>query len=195
VRDFLSISCHSIIACFAVRLSKTFSLSRKGAMRKTTLKLTPVRINGERFFQVISPKPGGGRIRRTFKDQADAEEHYKLAEKQIASYGAAAMLISDTLRIAAIEADKLVQPFGKTIVDAAQFYLAHLKAISASATVSHAISKLPTADCSVRYKRDIKYRLGKFEKEFGARMMAEVTTDELAPGGMGGNNPASARIY
>ena len=88
-------------------------------MRKTTLKLTVVRIKGERFFQVISPKPGGGRNRRTFKDQADAEQHYKLAERQIASYGAAAMLISDTLRIAAIEADKMLQPFGKTIVDAA----------------------------------------------------------------------------
>jgi hypothetical protein len=148
-------------------------------MRKTTLKLTAVRINGKRFFQVVAPRPGGGRIRRTFKDQADAEEHYRVADKQIASYGAAAMLISDTLRIAAIEADKLLQPFSKTIVDAARFYLAHLKAISASATVSRAIREVPTEGCSVCYKRDLKYRLGKFGKEFGGRMMAEIKTGEL----------------
>jgi integrase len=128
---------------------------------------------------VISPRPGGGRIRRTFKDQDHAERYFKLAEKQIASYGAAAMLISDTLRIAAIEADRLLQPFSKTMVDAAQFYLAHLETISASASVSRAIRELPTEGCSVRYKRDLKYRLGKFEKEFGGRMMAEIKTGEL----------------
>jgi integrase len=150
-------------------------------MRKTTLKLTAVRINGKRFFQVVAPRPGGGRIRRTFKDQADAKEHFELADKQIASYGAAAMMISDTLRIAAIEADKLLQPFGKTIVDASRFYLAHLKAISASATVSQAIEKLTenSKDCSVRYRRDLKYRFGRFEKEFSGRMMAEIKTGEL----------------
>jgi integrase len=150
-------------------------------MRKTTLKLTPVRINGKRFFQVVSPRPGGGRIRQTFKDQDDAKEHYKLAEKQIASYGAAAMLISDILRIAAIEADKLLQPFSKTIVDGAQFYRAHLEATEASVTVSQAIEKLTenSKDCSVRYKRDLKYRLGRFKEQFGTRMMAEITTEEL----------------
>ena len=72
-------------------------------MRKTTLKLTAVRINGKRFFQVISPRPGGGRIRHTFKDQTEAAEHYKLAEKQISAFGAAAMLITDTLRSHAIK--------------------------------------------------------------------------------------------
>jgi hypothetical protein len=150
-------------------------------MRKTTLKLTAVRIKGKRFFQVISPSPGGGRIRRTFKDQDEAKEFHRLAEKQIASYGAAAMLISDTLRIAAIAADKLLQPFGKTLVDAAQFYVEHLEAISASVSVSQAIEKLTenSKDCSVRYKRDLKYRLGRFEKEFGGRMMAEIKSEEL----------------
>lgn len=150
-------------------------------MRKITLKLTVVRIKGKRFFQVISPNPGGGRNRRTFKDQADAKHYFELAEKQIASYGAAAMLISDTLRIAAIEADRLLQPFRKTIVDAAQFYVKHLESILASVTVSQAIEKLKenSKDCSVRYKRDLKYRFGKFEKEFGGRMMAEIKTGEL----------------
>jgi hypothetical protein len=65
-------------------------------MRQTTLKLTGLRIKGKRFFQVISPRSGGGHIRRTFKDQADAEA--QLVKKQIASYGVPSMLISDTLR-------------------------------------------------------------------------------------------------
>jgi integrase len=164
-------------------------------MRQTTLKLIGVNINGEKFYQVISPKPGGGRIRRTFKIREEAEEHLKIAQKQIAAYGAAAMEISDVLRIAAIEADRLLQPFKKTIVEAAQFFVKHLSKTQASVKVSHAIVEFAKAskDCSIRYKRDLTYRLGckfeaktrraptvsQFEKTFSDRTMSEITTEEL----------------
>jgi integrase len=70
-----------------------------------------------------------------------------------------------------------------TIVDATRFYVDHLKEISRSQTVSYAIKQLQAA-CkadgkSVSYLRDLKYRLGRFEEEFGLRHIAEITTTEI----------------
>ena len=92
------------------------------------------------------------------------------------------MTISDALRTEAIKCDELLAAFGQTIMDAGQFYLDYLKAISASQSVKCVIVALRAgrkADRrSVRYLRDLKYRLGKFE-DFGERQIADITTVEI----------------
>jgi hypothetical protein len=97
--------------------------------------------------------------------------------------GTAARTISDALRNEAIKCDELLAPFGKTITDATQSYLDHLKAISASQSVKHVIAALRAgrkADSrSIRYLRDLKYRLSKFEEDFGERQIADITTVEI----------------
>jgi integrase len=152
-------------------------------MRQTKLKLTATRVNGKRYWQVTAPKLGGGRNRRTFKGRKEAETYYDLAKIQIQNFGNAAMSISDALRSEAVKCSQLLQPFGKTISDATRFYADHLNDITRSQTVSHAVSALQ-AVCkvdgkSVRYLRDLKYRLGRFEKDFGSRHVAEITTSDI----------------
>src|SRR5262245_59976529 len=132
-------------------------------MRQTKLKLAATRINGKRFWQVTAPKLGGGRIRRTFKDHEEAKGYYDLGKAQIQNFGNAAMSISDALRVEAVKCSQLLQSFGKTISDATHFYANHLQEITRSQTVAHAVSELQSA-CkadgkSVRYLRDLKYRL------------------------------------
>lgn len=152
-------------------------------MRQTRLKLTSVRISGKRFWQVVSPKLGGGRQRRTFKDRQEAQTYFDLAKTQLQNFGTAAMSISDALRAEAVRCAQLLEPFGKSIGDATHFYLDHLQEIARSQTVSHAVVELQAA-CkadgkSVRYLRDLKYRLGRFAKDFSERHIATVTTAEL----------------
>jgi integrase len=152
-------------------------------MRKTTLKLAPVQVNGKRYWQVISPKLGGGRDRKTFKDRREAETYLGLAKIQIQNYGAAAMSISDGLRAEAVKCSQMLQPYGKTIADATRFYIDHLNAIARSQTVSHAVKEFQAA-CkadgkSVRYLRDLKHRLGRFADDFGSRHIAEITTTDI----------------
>ena len=152
-------------------------------MRQTKLKLAATRINGKRFWQVTAPKLGGGRNRRTFKDREEAKGYYDLAKAQIQDFGNAAMSISDALRSEAVKCSQMLQPFGKTISDATRFYADHLNDITRSQTVSYAVSALQAA-CkadgkSVRYLRDLKYRLGRFEKDFGSRHVAEITTSDI----------------
>jgi integrase len=152
-------------------------------MRKTTLKLASIHLHGKRFWQVTTPKLGGGRNRRTFKDRSEAQTYYDLAKIQVQNFGAAAMSISDALRAEAVKCSQMLQPFGQTIADATQFYIDHLNAIARSQTVSHAVKEFQSA-CkadgkSVRYLRDLKYRLGRFSEDFGSRHIAEITTSDI----------------
>jgi integrase len=152
-------------------------------MRKTTLKLAPVQVNGKRYWQVISPRLGGGRDRKTFKDRREAETYLGLAKIQIQNYGAAAMSISDGLRAEAVKCSQMLQPYGQTIADATRFYIDHLNAIARSQAVSHAVKEFQAA-CradgkSVRYLRDLKYRLGRFADDFGSSHIAEITTTDI----------------
>jgi integrase len=152
-------------------------------VRKTKLNLVPVRINGKRFWQVVVPKLGGGRDRRTFKERKEAESYRDLAEIQIENHGRAAMSISDALRSEAIKCSEALQPFGKTIADATRHYVDHLNEITRSQTVAHAVSELQSArkadGDSVRYLSDLKYRLGRFANDFGPRHIATITTAEI----------------
>ncbi|HEU5247066.1 MAG TPA: tyrosine-type recombinase/integrase [Candidatus Udaeobacter sp.] len=152
-------------------------------MRKTTLKLYPVRAKGKRYWQVRVPKLGGGRDRKTFESHEQAKAYYDLAKAQIQDFGTAAMSISDALRAEAVKCSQMLQSFGKTITDAAEFYVDHLREITHSQTVSHAVSELQSA-CkadgkSVRYLRDLKYRLGRFAEDFGSRHIAEISTADI----------------
>jgi integrase len=152
-------------------------------MRQTKLKLAATRVNGKRFWQVTAPKLGGGRNRRTFIDREQAKGYYDLAKAQIQDFGNAAMSISDALRGEAVKCSQQLEPFGKTIAEATRFYVDHLEEITRSQTVSHVVSELQAA-CkadgkSVRYLRDLKYRLGRFARDFGPRHIAEITTSDI----------------
>src|SRR5215467_3090121 len=148
-------------------------------MRKTTLALTKTKIDGRGYYCVTTPKLGGGRNRRFFKDKAEAQTFLRMAEVQQENYGTAALSISDALRVEAIECSELLQPYGKSLRDAAKFYAAHLKAVTGSRKVADVVADLlaaRTADgMSVRYLGDLRVRLGRFVQSFGEEMIAGIS--------------------
>jgi integrase len=152
-------------------------------MRQTKLKLTSVRVGGKRFWQVVSPKLGGGRHRRTFKDRIEAQTYFDLAKTQLQNFGTAAMSISDGLRHEAIRCAEKLRPFGKTLTDATTALVAQLELIATSQMVTHCVNELlaagETDKLSVRYLRDLKSRLGQFVERFGTRHIASITTAEI----------------
>lgn len=152
-------------------------------MRKTNLKLTAVRVNGKRYWQVVVPNLGRGRKRRTFKERQEAQTYFDQAEIQIENSGRSAMTISDSLRIEAVQGAQLLKRFGKSIADAVRFYADYLTEIERSQPVAHAVKEMIAANTddkkSVRYLRDLKYRLGRFAEDFGDRSIAEITTAEI----------------
>src|SRR6516164_4439026 len=152
-------------------------------MRKTTLALTKTKVNGRRYYCVTLPKLGGGRKRRFFQDKAEAQTFLQLAQVQQENYGTAALSISDALRVEAIECAELLQPYDKTLREAANFYVAHLKTITGSRKVSEVVAALlaaRTADgMSKRYLGDLRVRLGRFVQSFGEEMIAGISAPRI----------------
>jgi integrase len=152
-------------------------------MRTTRLALTKTKVNGRRYYCVTTPKLGGGRNRRFFKEKVEAETFMQFAKVQQENYGTAALSIPDALRVEAIECVELLQPFGVTLRDAARFYAAHLKAITGSRKVEEVVADLlaaRTADgMSLRYLGDLRVRLGRFVLSFGDEMIAGISASRI----------------
>lgn len=153
-------------------------------MRKTSLSLGKTRIGGKLFWQVTVPKLGGGRERRTFKERADAQTFFELSKVQHTNHGTAAFSISEALRVEAMECERELQSFGKTLRDATRFYVKHLRAISSSRTVRDVIAELLAArkadGASVRYLGDLRVRLARFSDVFGDDMIAAISAKQIA---------------
>jgi integrase len=152
-------------------------------MRSTRLALTKTKVNGRRYYCVTTPKLGGGRNRRFFKDKAEAETFVQFAKVQQENYGTAALSIPDALRVEAIECCELLQPFGVTLRDAAKFYAAHLKAVTGSRKVREVVADLLAARAadgmSPRYLGDLRVRLGRFALSFGEEMIAGISASRI----------------
>jgi len=152
-------------------------------MRTTRLALTKTKVDGRRYYCVTTPKLGGGRNRRFFKDKAEAETFMQFAKVQQENYGTAALSIPDALRVEAIECCELLQPFGVTLRDAAKFYAAHLKVVTGSRKVREVVADLLAArsadGMSSRYLGDLRVRLGRFALSFGEEMIAGISASRI----------------
>ena len=107
----------------------------------------------------------------------------QLAQVQQENYGTAALSISDALRVEAIECCESLQPYGKTLRDAAKFYVAHLKAVTGSRKVRDIVADLLAARASdgmsPRYLGDLRARLGRFVDSFGEEMIAALSASQI----------------
>ncbi len=97
----------------------------------------------------------------------------------------AATVIGDKERRAMLDAKERLAPYGKTVVDALNFYLAHLEASTKSSTVAAMVETIlshkRTEGKAVRYLRDLKSRLGRFAVDFGPRPISGITPEEISP--------------
>lgn len=152
-------------------------------MRRTTLKITQTRIRNYRYFCVTCPKLGGGRARRFFKDRREAQTFLEQCRIQQQNYGTAAFSISERLRTEAIECFEKLRLFDKSLRDATNFYVAHLKTVKGSRKTREVIPeliKIRTNDgLSARYLGDLRVRLERFKEVFGERTIATITSAEI----------------
>lgn len=153
-------------------------------MRTTKLSIRKTRISGDIFWQVVTPKSGGGRLRRTFKDRNEAQSFFDLSKIQLANHGTAAMSISEGLRVEAIECADRLKVFGKGLRDATDFYLAHLRSIENSRSVKDVVAEfMATKDedeSSARYVGDLRARLNRFSETFGEQVVAALTPKQIS---------------
>jgi integrase len=118
---------------------------------------------------VVSFKKNGKRARSFFESKKAAQTFAQLKNNE--------RLIGET------DGAKKLAEFGKTIADAIEFYLPHLKAKNRTCTFAELVAKLLQAKAadgaSAPYLTDLRCRLGQFENSFGNRIVSEIRTDEI----------------
>jgi integrase len=118
---------------------------------------------------VVNYKRNGKRARSFFETKKEAQTYAQLKSNQL--------LIGET------EGAKQLAAFGKTIADAIAFYLPHLQASNKTCTFAELLAELlpakETDGASGPYLKDLKCRLGQFEKTFGEKLVSEITPGQI----------------
>lgn len=128
-------------------------------------------------------KVAGKWSRRFFKSEREAKTFVQLQRIQLHNEGAEGLTFPSDLRVMAQQAAKQLAEHGKTIMDAAEYYLAHLRTERGSVPVQQAVDELianrRSAGLSALYLRDLKWRLARFVRQFGERSVASITPREI----------------
>jgi integrase len=153
-------------------------------MRKTAITIKKVKVgNGRRLWCVTWPKIGKGRNRQFFNDKAEAETVFDQKKIEQENFGTAGLSYSDRQRNEYRECAEKLQPFGKTIRDAVEFYLPHLRASNRTCTATELVNELlviKEADgASKRYLSDLGSRLRQFSDRFDGKPVAEITSPQI----------------
>jgi integrase len=90
----------------------------------------------------------------------------------------------EKLRADALEAARILTPYGVSVLEAARDYVRRRELVDRSETVSNAIQAFIAAKkvdgSSQRYLWDLKSRLGRFAETFGSRKVADIVPGEIA---------------
>jgi len=136
-----------------------------------------------RLKYVVRSKISGKWERKFFETKAEAETYAQQKEIELLNHGREGVQFPSWLRIQAQQGQERLQPHGKTISDAVEFYLNHLEATQRSAKVSQALNELienrEGSGASERYCYDLKLRVGRFNKDFGDRIISTISTAEI----------------
>lgn len=154
--------------------------------RMAGLTVTVQRCNKGAYTHAVVMRRDGKRIREKYlRTKVEAEG---LAEKWSVEAGNSgartAASLTDADKRWIVEAREKLAVFGKTPADALAHYLGHLERCKVSITIADLIDKLLTEKGrekkSSRYRDDLRNRLNTFSADFGDRLAAAVTSDEIS---------------
>ena len=152
-------------------------------MRKTTTKLSKVKVNGRRFYCVTWPKLGAGRNRQFFKDKSAADTFLEQRLIEWKNYGKGALALDEKQRAEYLECRDQLRPFKVTLRDAVNFYLPYLQANNRTCTAAQLADELvktkKSDGASERYLSDLRSRLKQFATSFDGKPVAEITSTEI----------------
>ena len=100
----------------------------KKLIRKTWPKVRVVTIKEQTFYRVDARRTGTGGRQETFKLQKAAEQRAGDIATQFGTNGKEGLSFPAELRGMALTADRMLKPYGRTLLQAAEFYKAHLDA-------------------------------------------------------------------
>jgi integrase len=133
-------------------------------------------------YAIAGLKVDGKRRRLFFETAREAEEELGRLKIKARRHGQAGLDISDDLRAQAVDCARRLEPFGKTIREAIDFYVRHLTASESAQVeklVDDYIRSQERGGLSARHLRDVRNRLARFKADFGSRPCRTVSAAEL----------------
>jgi integrase len=132
---------------------------------------------------VVNTKEGGKRKRSFFETKGAAQTFAGQKDIELLNTGMEGAQFPSALRVMASQAAATLSPFGKTILDAVNFYLPHLQASNRTCTINALVDELIEAKkadgASERYLGDLRSRLGQFTAGFDGKNVSEFTSSEI----------------
>jgi integrase len=132
---------------------------------------------------VVNYREAGKRKRTFFETQKAANSFIAFKNAELKRNGIEHAEFPTAIRVMAQNAVALLKPFGKTIMDAAQHYAAHLQASAKSCSAVELVKELVAAKehdgASVRHVSDLRSRLNIFAAQFNGKPVAAITSTEI----------------
>lgn len=126
----------------------------------------------------------GKRVRRFFGTRREAEAWLRKTLARVRREGEAAVHMPEALRVEAVTLAERLAPYGATLTQAVEHFIAHRVVTARSCSVSDLVReflpKMREREKRELYVKDLKNRLARFEVEFGQRIIAEIKSPEIA---------------
>jgi integrase len=152
-------------------------------VRYPTLRIVEYRHSATAKYVIEGVRVNGKRKRLFFATEEAAEKELARIKTKQRKEGENALKLPDALRIMALESAEKLKPFGRTILDATEFYVKFLRdaerSISLSSLVEEYLAAQNRLKRSQAHINDLKQRLGRFKADFGDRPSRTVTTVEI----------------
>jgi integrase len=132
---------------------------------------------------VVNYRETGKRKRKFFETKEQAESFAAFKNAELKRNGVEGAEFPTAVRIMAQDAIEQLKPFGKTITDAVQHYIAHMRASEKSCTAVQLVKELVAAKesdgASQRHLEDLRSRLNIFAEKFNGEMIATITSGQI----------------
>jgi integrase len=186
-------------------------MNSRGSKKRRRQPFAPyeVVIKGRKFYQVglgsrTIKRADGTKARksprRTFASREEAESFAELKRIEKRNRGALGVSMPDKLRVDALEAAQLLEPFGVSLTEVVREYVARRGLIAKSVTVAEAVSALLQSKAKEglrrKYIEDLQFRLGRFRESFADRKVADIEPGEIHNWLEGlGQSPLSRNVF
>jgi integrase len=152
-------------------------------MRRANLRVAPYLNSKTSPWCIEGLRVDGKRKRLFFKTKTAAEQELVRIKTKQKREGAAALLLSDATRVMALEGERKLAPFGKTLADAVTFYLRHLedsqRSISVRELADLYLSMQQKLGRSAVHQDDLRSRFGQFCEIFGDSPVRVLTSKQI----------------
>src|SRR5437870_5717825 len=153
-------------------------------MRQRKFRVKPYRDSNRPHFKfVVNYREAGKRKRKFFEAKEPAKSFAAFKNAELNRNGVEGAEFPTSLRMMAQNAVDQLKPFGKTITDAVQDYVARLKASEKSCNAVQLVKELVATKekdgASQRHVKDLRSRLNIFAGKFDGQPVATITNAEI----------------